>query len=121
MKRRTRDIVIVMILGLFVTLLLASCGSTRRGEPIAGRPLPLQSPHLQNGQKLYMEKCHLCHPGGEAGLGPALNNKRLPKFLIRFQVRHGLGAMPGFSSEDISDEQLDDILTYLKALRAQER
>jgi mono/diheme cytochrome c family protein len=64
-----------------------------------------------------MEKCHRCHPGGEAGLGPALNNKPFPDFLKRFQVRHGLGAMPHFEKEQLSDAQLDAILVYLKTLR----
>lgn len=64
-----------------------------------------------------MAECHQCHPGGEAGLGPALNDKALPEFLKKFQVRHGLGAMPSFSDEKISSNQLEDLMEYLKALR----
>ncbi|MDC4226474.1 MAG: cytochrome c [Candidatus Manganitrophus sp.] len=57
-------------------------------------------------------------PEGEAGLGPALNNKPLPGWMIRFQVRHGLGAMPAFSEKEISDRELDDlVIAYLKAFR----
>jgi mono/diheme cytochrome c family protein len=37
--------------------------------------------------------------------------------LIRFQVRHGLGAMPAFSEKEIGDRELDDLVAYLKALR----
>lgn len=50
-------------------------------------------------------------------IGPAVNNKPLPGFLIRFPVRRGLGAMPDFSKEDIRDGDLNDVNTYLKALR----
>lgn len=64
-----------------------------------------------------MKHCSQCHPGGEAGVGPAINDKPLPGFLIRFQVRQGLGAMPAFSIERITDDQLTDVITYLQALR----
>jgi len=64
-----------------------------------------------------MKHCHQCHPGGEAGLGPALTNKPLPMFLVRAQVRYGLGAMPTFTREDLIDEDLDDLLDYLAALK----
>jgi mono/diheme cytochrome c family protein len=64
-----------------------------------------------------MEYCQKCHPGGETGLGPALNNKPFPTFLQRFQVRNGLGAMPAFSPAEISASQLDDLLVYLSTLR----
>ncbi len=64
-----------------------------------------------------MASCHQCHPGGEAGLGPALNDKPLPTFVKKFQVRHGLGTMPSFPEDKISEEQLDYLMEYLKALR----
>jgi len=64
-----------------------------------------------------MKHCNQCHPGGEGGVGPALNNKPLPGFLIKFQVRRGMGAMPAFSSQVISDAQLDSLASYLKELR----
>nr|MBP7323931.1 cytochrome c [Deltaproteobacteria bacterium] len=64
-----------------------------------------------------MGLCHPCHPGGEAGLGPALNNEPLPDFMIGLQVRHGFGAMPSFLDKRLSDQELEDLLTYLKTLR----
>ena len=36
---------------------------------------------------------------------------------MRFQVRAGLGAMPSFSEEQISDAELEDLLDYIVALR----
>lgn len=97
-------------------LLTQACGSARRGEPIRG-PLALQSEKIQKGEVVFMEYCNGCHPGGETGLGPAINNKPLPGFLIKFQVRNGLGVMPAFKQEVISSEELDQMVAYLKALR----
>jgi mono/diheme cytochrome c family protein len=72
---------------------------------------------LQEGRRVFMQFCNGCHPGGEAGVGLALNNKPLPGWAIRYQVRHGLGVMPAFSEEVISDEKLDALESYLLALR----
>jgi mono/diheme cytochrome c family protein len=96
-------------------LLLSSCGSARRGEPFTG-PLLMSNDALA-GRQVFMANCHQCHPGGEAGLGPAINNKPLPKFLVQVQVRNGIGAMPAFSEQDITDDALDDLLIYLEGLR----
>jgi mono/diheme cytochrome c family protein len=95
--------------------LLAGC-SARRSEPIAG-PFQPSSPEVQRGEVVFDRNCSHCHPGGEKGLAPAINNKPLPGFLIKFQVRHGLGAMPAFSREELGDEDLRDLVLYLKALR----
>ena len=101
---------------LLLLVLLAGCGSARRGEPLAGAFLPADDSE-QHGQALFADHCYKCHPGGEAGLGPALNDKPLPVFLMRLQVRRGLGAMPSFSDEALSDEELDDLLEFVVALR----
>ena len=103
---------------ILIPLLLSTtgCGSARRGEPIAG-PISLSTDTARHGQQLFMKNCHQCHPGGEAGLGPALNNKPLPGFLMRFQVRHGYGAMPAFGEDQIASEDLTALLEYLHALR----
>jgi mono/diheme cytochrome c family protein len=103
----------VMVL---LVMVMAACGSARRTEPITGSS-PLASPSLLDGQKLFARHCDQCHPRGESGLAPALNNKPLPGFLMKFQVRHGLGAMPSFSEVDITDQELDELVAYLQALR----
>lgn len=107
------------IIGMLVVLAataLSGCGSARRGAPIQP-PLELSDPHRLQGQQVFMRYCNGCHPRGEAGIGLALNNKPLPGFLIRFQVRRGWGAMPGFSDEIISDDDLDALVAYMKTLR----
>lgn len=97
-------------------LVQAGCGSARRSEPIVASVVPADA-RLANGRKVFLAHCHACHPHGEAGVGPALNNKPAPGFLIRTQVRRGLGAMPAFPREAIADGDLDDLVAYLKALR----
>ncbi|MDQ3397274.1 MAG: cytochrome c [Deinococcota bacterium] len=97
-------------------LFLAACGPAYRGEPVVG-PLSLSEPELLQGQQVFMAHCHSCHPGGAAGLGPSLNDKPLPGGLIAFQVRNGLGVMPAFSSEEMSDADLSALVAYLQALR----
>lgn len=79
--------------------LLSSCGSARRSEPLNGA-VNISDPRVERGRFVYMANCNHCHPGGEAGLGPALNDKPLPEFLLKTQIRTGLGAMPSFSETE---------------------
>ena len=101
---------------LLLALLVLACGPARRGIPFED-PIALNTPELQQGQLVYMDKCSKCHPGGGGGLGPALNNKPLPGFAIKFQVRHGLGVMPAFKKDVISQPDLEALTEYLKAVR----
>ena len=98
---------------IFTLLLTVATCSPRRSLPLEG-PLTLNQ-REQQGEKVFMENCQRCHPGGEGGLGPAIN--RASGFTKRFQIRHGLGAMPAFDENMISDEELENVLSYLKALK----
>jgi mono/diheme cytochrome c family protein len=99
-----------------LALLATSCATAGRDEPLAG-PLPLDSPQLVAGQQVFMRNCYQCHPGGSAGLGPAINNKALANAHIRAQVRKGVGPMPAFDETRIPDSDLDNLIAYLKTLR----
>lgn len=72
---------------------------------------------LLEGERVFERYCHQCHPGGAGGLAPSLNNKPAPGWLIRFQVRQGMGAMPAFPVERIGDDELDALVAYVVALR----
>lgn len=102
---------------LVIPWLLWSCAGNR-SEPLRGAFVPANK-KVAHGQVVYMSKCNKCHPGGDAGLGPSLNNKPLPGFLIRKQIRSGWGAMPSFDPKEISSDELDALVAYLKALRKQ--
>lgn len=115
MRRRST----LLVLALALLFGCAACGTARRSELILGRVVA-SDPEYAAGRHFFAEHCHTCHPGGEAGLGPALNNKPLPQFLIKFQVRHGLGAMPAFSEEHLNASELDAVAGYVAALRRAE-
>lgn len=106
-------------LALIVGWSAVGCATARRGEPLRG-PMLLDE-KAARGERVFHRFCESCHPGGEGGLGPALNNKPLPTFVKKFQVRHGLGAMPSFSREALPDAELDDLMAYLARLRHHER
>ncbi len=94
---------------------LCACATARRSEPVAG-PMEL-SGLAAEGELLYERHCHACHPGGEGGLGPSLNDKPQPGFLIRTQVRMGFGAMPGFDAEHLAKHEVDAIVAWMQAAR----
>jgi mono/diheme cytochrome c family protein len=107
-------------LGMFWLAALATasaCGSARQSEPLTGA-LRLTA-EQQHGQVLFHKFCHQCHPHGEAGLGPAINNKPAPLAIVRIQVRSGLGAMPAFPDRLIPDHDLDSLLAFVDAQRSQ--
>lgn len=112
----SRSLIVSLGLALVVVMVLASCGSSRRGAPVDSPFVP-RTEREELGQRVFMQYCHACHPNGESGLGPGLNDKPLPGFMIRIQVRNGLGVMPSFPSEVISSEELDALVEYLVALR----
>ena len=92
--------------------LLAACDSGAAG------PKPPLSPDA-TGEQVYVRKCNSCHPGGGRGTGPALLS-RLPKLSdeqIATVVRKGKGQMPGYSELAITNEQLDGLILYLRAMK----
>src|SRR3954468_14272265 len=92
---------------------VVSRGSARRLDaPIA--LAAAKDPLLAHGREVFMRTCSQCHPRGEAGLGPALNNKYVPAFMIRTQVRLGLGAMPAFPTSALSEEDLAAVVRYIQ-------
>jgi mono/diheme cytochrome c family protein len=101
-----------------LVFMIAACGSARRSEPIASAAS--NDPEVQRGAVLFDRHCDKCHTGGEAAMGPSIANKPLPEFLMQFQARHGLGTMPGFKKDQISDAELEAITKYLRSLRGSE-
>ena len=107
----------IVALGLALVVwggIVAGCAS-RRSEPFKKEFFRPANASIANGEKMYMAHCQKCHPGGEAGLGPSINANPAPQFIKRFQMRHGLGVMPGFRRDEISKEDLRDISKYSKA------
>jgi mono/diheme cytochrome c family protein len=99
---------------------ILSC-SMRKSEPLRGKEFVTANEQVANGERVYMAHCHKCHPAGEAGLGPSINSNPAPQFIKRFQMRHGLGTMPAFKEEEITQKDLRDISKYLKAWKHYKR
>lgn len=91
-----------------------------RAEAKAGAPAP-DVAAIARGRQVFMQHCHHCHPGGSGGLGPGVADKPLPGGAIKIQVRAGLGTMPAFGPDQISAAQLDDLVTYIYALRKEKK
>ena len=106
---------LVMLLGLAGGLGIACSSTAHRGEPFYAPPR--LSEQDRQGERVFMKYCNQCHPGGEGGLGPAINDRSLPVAAIKAQVRAGLGAMPSFPAELIPDAQLDALTGFLVNLR----
>jgi mono/diheme cytochrome c family protein len=111
MKTKFRNILVAL---LCLILCASSCAS-RKSEPVKQKNFVSNDGGVINGEKVYMMHCQKCHPSGEAGLGPALNSNPAPQFVKRFQVRHGLGVMPSFTTEEISRSDLKDLSKFLKS------
>lgn len=111
--------VLVWIIGAIALIapLLYGCGAERRGQPEAPAVRP-DNPTEVKGERLFHRWCYQCHPGGEAGLGPAINDRALPHPAIRLQIRRGVGAMPAFGEDVLSDGDVSAILAYLDEMKA---
>jgi mono/diheme cytochrome c family protein len=108
---------VILLPSAFVVALglVAACtGTDRRGPPATEVAF---SPAAARGQQSFMLHCNQCHPRGQAAMAPGINNKPLPGWLIAFQVRNGLGAMPAFDRATIPEDELEDLVTYLIELR----
>ena len=79
---------------------------------------------VQRGEALFNENCSLCH--GERGHATTLLGKRLgPENavlesrtnlnadLVRHVVRHGINSMPWFRRAELSERELESIISYL--------
>lgn len=85
-------------------------------SPAGGTPTPAGG-NVAAGQTVFQQSCNSCHPNGNAGVGPALRGKNLSADRITTQVRNGGGGMPAFSSSQIGDQQLNDLVAYVQSLK----
>ena len=92
---------------------------SKEGTGTIAEPVEL-SQAGQRGQKIFSEgtqpNCGVCHTlehaQSKGTIGPNLNKLQPTKEQIQQAVKHGVGAMPEFSSQ-LSDEQISDIATYI--------
>lgn len=101
------------IVGTAMLSVLAACGASRQSPPL--EPPTRLTAEERAGQRVFMRECNGCHPQGDGGLGPALNDKPVPVAAVELQVRQGLGAMPSFSEREITEEELSALVAFLSA------
>ena len=110
-----RNIWLIISILLFLSAELSSC-STPKTTPYS-EVIEMPTEDLKNGRVLFNNHCATCHPEGLSGVGLAIINKPLPKALIKFQIRNGIGLMPAFDEKQLSDQEVDNIASYLIYLR----
>ena len=108
----------ILLIGVVAAASSCGCGSARKDEVPTSRYR--DDPQLRRGQVVFMQTCNQCHVGGGPGLGPGLNDKPLPAFAIKTQVRQGVGTMPAFPKDEISHQDLDALVKYMLARREQQ-
>jgi mono/diheme cytochrome c family protein len=72
-----------------------------------------------SGQKLFTTNCQACHPSGGrvAGVGPKLLGTTRDDNYIHDNIRNGRNAMPAFPADQISDQQINDLIAYIRSLK----
>ncbi len=109
--------------------LVLSSGADRTGEYLG-----FDEGNRLRGRDLFYAACHTCHPNAKSGIGPALPTDREPAYYAR-KVREGdgLGAqiagidpnaydpgsgqfMPFFSVDRLSNDQLSDLIAYIRSI-----
>lgn len=108
-------VITLLLFFLIFGMRMSSCSAPK--EAPLSRVVEMPTEELQQGRVLFNEYCASCHPGGMSGVGLAIINKPLPKPLMEFQIRNGIGVMPAFGEEVLTDEQVDNIAEYLVYLR----
>ena len=104
-----------ILLSLLVFLIISRCSAPKRVP--AAEIVSMPTEELERGRILFNQNCATCHPGGMSGVGLAIINKPLPASFIRFQIRKGVGVMPDFDEDVLTDEQVEHIAEYLVYLR----
>lgn len=104
-----------ILIPLLVFLIISRCSAPKRVPVAENFSMPTEE--LENGRVLFNEYCATCHPGGMSGVGLAIINKPLPASFIRFQIRNGVGVMPDFDEDVLTDKQVEHIAEYLVYLR----
>jgi mono/diheme cytochrome c family protein len=89
--------------------------------PVASTAVASSAADTSAGQQVFTSLCNACHPNANAGIGPALHGSA---FASRYPddaallgvVRQGKGGMPPFATSQLSDQDLANVVAYLRGL-----
>jgi mono/diheme cytochrome c family protein len=71
------------------------------------------------GEQIFIRSCNTCHPSGRLGMGPSLENidTHFPDDAsLKQMIRAGKGAMPGQPKSTLNDDELNNLVVYLRQL-----
>jgi mono/diheme cytochrome c family protein len=66
-------------------------------------------------ETVYAVTCGYCHG---TNVGPILRGRNLPADIIKQRVRHGQNAMPAFRPTEITNAELDKLVAWISASKA---
>src|SRR4029453_549522 len=75
-----------------------------------------------SGEQIFIRSCNTCHPGGSKGTGPSLdqvNEHFANDDVLKALLRKGKGAMPAQGKEALNDEEINNLVVYLRARAGQ--
>jgi cytochrome c5 len=73
-----------------------------------------------NGEQIFFRSCNTCHPSGRQGMGPALDQlaTHFPDDqALKAFIRKGKNMMPPQPPSVINDQELDNLVDYLRDLK----
>jgi mono/diheme cytochrome c family protein len=90
---------------------------------LASPPVARASGDATVGKATFLKTCFGCHPNGNAAIGPALYgtafSARYPdNAALEAVIRGGRGGMPAFNSSQLTDDDLANIIAYVRSLAA---
>ncbi len=110
----------IYIVSVFSTVLFMTACSARRVHK-EWTTSQSEDPVIKEGRFVFKQNCQRCHPNGEAGVGPSLNNIHLPGFVLKAKVRSRAlllwtGRMPQFDKHEISKKELRSLIVFMKEM-----
>jgi mono/diheme cytochrome c family protein len=101
-----------LFLLLLIVLLVSACAA--RGPDVTAQNDSREA-LARRGEVVFRENCNVCHPAGGRGLGPALHRSLARESAVQ-QIRDGIGLMPAFAPDKLSDPDVDAVLAYVDGL-----
>lgn len=99
----------------------SAAATTTQAGATTTEPTPPNLPgDATQGKIVFTTNCSGCHPNGgtEAGYGPNLSTSQhaIDPTYVTHNVRLGRGFMPPFTKDQVSDQDLANIIAYLKSI-----
>lgn len=107
-----------IIAGAFAALSFARPSAAAQSAADKAKSSHTEPANAERGEKLFVSYgCYECHGrAAQGGVGPSLGPNPLPLAFIEKYVRHPTGSMPPYTEKTVSDQDLADIVAYLKSL-----